>query len=114
MDRNKIISELERIPQEIRNCGLTYLERRDLAEKEKLSLNVAIATATLKADRPNATEKKAYAVIATKEYHKKYLAAQLEEEKAKIELEYVENQYITARKLASIEEKNIIPNSSGF
>lgn len=106
-------SELERLPQAIRDCGHTFIEARDKAEREKLALSVAMSTAMLQATKPNATEKKAYAIIATQSYHKKYLTAQLAEEKAKIELQYVQDQYITVRKLASLEEKMMSSNISG-
>ena len=109
----KLKLELERLPQAIRDCGHSFIEARDKAEKEKLSLSIAMSTAMLKAERPNATEKKAYAIIATQAYHKRYLKAQLEEEKTRIELQYVQDQYITVRKLASLEEKMMSSNISG-
>lgn len=114
MNIQEIINQLETLPDKIRTSELAHLEAKDKSERAKLRLEVAISMATLKSQQANATRQKAEAIIATENEKKELLTAQLEESKANAEFEYLTNQFVAVRKIASMLEKGYGAEFSGF
>lgn len=114
MDILKIRENLEQLPQKIRTAGNIYVEAKNVAENAKLKLEVALSMATLESKETNATRQKAYAVARTQQEKREYFKAVLAEERAKTELEYLNNSFIATRKIASLYEQEMKSGSSGF
>lgn len=114
MDIAAINSALEKLPQEIRDCQLAYLEAKNVSEKSKLKLEVAMSMALLKSQQANATRQKAEAVVSTENEKKELLNAELEETKKECELDYRLNNFTAVRKIASLLEKGHTAEFSGF
>ncbi len=114
MDINQLTKNLEQLPTEIRKAELEVITAKAELKDKELEYDVAFANETIKAQAPNAAEKKAHAVINTKEYKKEVLNKNVEYERKNSEFNFLTNQYISARKLASLLEKTHSPESSGF
>lgn len=114
MNIQAIISELEKLPSEIRTCQMAYVEAKDKTERAKLKLEVAMSRAMLKSAAQNAIRQKADAVLVTEIEKGELFDAQLEESKRQCELDYRLNNFIACRKIAALEEKLYQPNSTGF
>lgn len=113
IDINDLQKQLTELPGKIRIAGTAYLENEDKVKTAELEYNVALSVATLKSQETNATRQKADAIVKTKVEKKNLLSAELELAKAENELKYLENRYITMRKLAQLESDMIRSNVSG-
>ena len=100
-----IQESLANLPEQIRDAGQEFLEAKNETEKAKLKYEVAMSVATLKSQETNATRQKAEATIATVEEKGELLKSQLEEARKENILNYLENQFVAVRKIASLEEK---------
>ena len=114
MEISKIIEQLEKLPSEIRDSQIDYVLAKDLAEKAKLKFKLAQSLALVNAKASNATEKKAMAELQTKVEYQELIEAQTSESIKEAEFNYLSNQFISCRKIASLTEKTYNPNNTGF
>lgn len=106
----KLIDKLEKLPSEIYEQEKKTLEAKEIHEMLKIELDVKMADALIRADKPNATEKKSQAIIDTKEIRKEVLKASLELERQNAYLTALNNQFTALRKVSSIETELLKAN----
>lgn len=106
----KLIKKLEKLPDEIYEQEKKTLEAKEALEMKKIELDVKQADAMLKAQKPNASEKKAQALIDTQETRKEVLKSSLEYERQNAYLTALNNQFTALRKVSSIETELLKAN----
>jgi len=109
----QLIDELNKLPNKIRTQELLVVEAENKLDEAKLEFDVEFGMFLVASSRPNATEKKSEAVGFSKNSAKKLLEAKYNLKKEQAGLNYVENRFISLRKIASLEEKLINSNLSG-
>lgn len=114
MELYLIEQQLEQLPDKIRTQAIDTALKNKLVDEKKLSYDISygMAISTLQAN--NATEKKALAVNSSKKQSLDLIEAKYNYEISKAELNYLDNSYISARKLASLEGERLKSNISGF
>ena len=110
---NQLIQALEELPQKIRNQKVLVIEAEKLKDDTKLKYDVAYGMALIEANAPNATQKKAIATIETKKEAEELIAKEYNLKKEGAGLKYLEDRFISLRKIASIEESLIKVNIAG-
>ena len=105
IDIGELEQELKSLPEKIRDQELVVVEKTRLLDEAKLTLDVAMGMTVLTSKAPNASEKKAKAIVETQEEQKSLIAAKYNLAKEEAGLTYVSNQFISARKIGGIEEK---------
>lgn len=113
MQINLIIEQLERLPHEIYKQSQNVLEAKEAVEMKKIEYDVSYSSALITADAPNATEKKAMATVGSSEVKKELVKAEMELMKQEALMDAKNNQWISVRKLASLEEKMMGSQLSG-
>lgn len=104
VDFAQLEKKLNTLPGKIRDAKKEIPNKNAELEKAKLELNVAKAEAILNSERPNATEKQAFALTVTKEQALAVIEAQRQKDTVEVEADYLGNRFIAVRKIASIEE----------
>jgi len=114
IDLNKIREDLVALPDMKRKQALIAVEKRKKMDEAKLRLDVAIGMALSTSNKANATEKKAFAVNQSEKEAEEHIKAKYKYEIANAEFNFVDDKFISTRKLASLEEKMMNSNISGF
>lgn len=105
MDINKIETELEALPGQIREQELSVVELEKKLKESKLELDVAIGMTVLTSKAPNATEKKAKATVETQLDLKKVIEAEYNLKKTEAEFNFLTNRFTALRKIGSLEQE---------
>lgn len=113
MDITKLQSELETLPDQIRTQENKVVEAEHELALAKLDYDVTTAHALLKSKRGNATEKKAEALIEAQFTKGVVIKNEYNLSKEQSAQNYLENKFISARKLSSLEEKHYQSNITG-
>lgn len=113
MNLRELTDELEKLPDQIRQQEKVVIELEKKANHAKLEFDVAFGTALLNANRPNATEKRARATELSTQSANDLIEANYNLKVAEIELNYLDNRFISLRKIGGIEERLINANLSG-
>lgn len=108
----QLIELLNKLPGQIRDQEKIYIEAKAGVEHAKLTLGVARAEAIL-STTGNATEKNAYAVRETVEDAADLIEAQKEADLEEAQLKYLENRFVSLRKISSIETELIRTQLTG-
>lgn len=111
-DVNKLVELLNKLPSQIRDQERVFIESKAVLDMEKLSLSVAKAQSILKSTG-NATEKNAQAVRDTEVEASNLIQAQKEADLEEAQLKYLENRFVSLRKISSIETELIRTQLSG-
>lgn len=106
-------AELTKLPSKIRDQEKIVIEKKEALDLAKLTLEVATSQAMLNSTRPNATEKKAQAIVATETEKKALIEAQTVHDKEQAGLSYLTNRFISLRKISSLEIELVKANISG-
>jgi len=101
------------LPDEIYKVEKKALKAKEELEMSKIDFDVRYSMALLKAQKANATEKKAAAVIESQEAKKELLQVNIKYERANALLTAKNNEFIAIRKVSSIEESLIKSKLSG-
>ena len=110
---NNLIEKLEKLPNDIYSQEKKTLDAKFNYELKEIELDVKISEEILIAQKPNASEKKAQALVATGELRKEVLRLNIEYERQKSYLKALENKFISLRKISSIEESLMKIGASG-
>ena len=102
---DQLESKLNELPGKIRDQKNIVIEKEMILEHAKLAYDVRYGMALVEAKKPNATEKKAEAVIESREYAEKVIEAKYNLKKEESALKYLEDKFIACRKIASIEQE---------
>ena len=113
IDIQKFEDELDDLPTKMRDQRLVVIEKQKIVDEAKLKFNVANGMAIVAAKAPNATEKKAIAINLTKDEAMAIIEADYNLKKEEAGLTYLEDRFITARKILSIEQELIKSNLRG-
>ncbi len=105
MDINKLVEQLETLPNQIFVQEQRMLEAKQKLEDAKLNYEVKLAFETVASKGNNAAEKKSMAICKTEPEKREVLKASLEYERQNASLTHLNNSFIAVRKMASIEEK---------
>jgi hypothetical protein len=105
IDIHKLEEKLNELPGKIRDQKLLVVEKDKLLEETKLEYNVRYGMALLGANKPNATEKKSEAVMLTEDFAKDVIKAEYELKKEEAALKYLEDKFISCRKISSLEQE---------
>jgi hypothetical protein len=105
MDINKLITQLENLPNLIYLEEQRMLEAKQKLEDAKLTYEIKLAFETVASKAGNATEKKSMAILKSETERRNLLKANLEYERANASLTHLTNQFVAVRKLASIEQE---------
>lgn len=114
LDPNQLINKLNQLPVDIRNQEKKVIEAREKLDMKKAELEVAHAQALLEADRPNATEKKQYAIVMTETLKQEVIKSQVAYDKQQSILKALENQFTSLRKISNIEMELTKSQISGY
>lgn len=109
----QLIDFLNKLPSQIRDQEKVYIESKAVLEYSKLRLSIALSEAILKSNGANATEKKAYSVVQTAEDAADVIESQKEADLEQAQLKYLENRFISLRKISSIETELIRTQLTG-
>lgn len=101
----KLIDKLEKLPSEIYEQEKKVIEAKEKLESKKIELDVKFSQAMLESQRPNASEKKAEAIIKTEEIKREVLKANIELERATAYLTAQQNHFTSLRKISNIEQE---------
>lgn len=110
---NDLIKALDALPTKIRDQKLEVIKVENAREKAKLKFNVAFGMALIEAEAPNATEKKAIATQKTEEEAEDLIAKEYDLKKEEAGLKFLEDKFISLRKISSIETELMRVNISG-
>lgn len=110
---HELQQRLLKLPNEAYQQDKKVLEAKEALEIEKINYDVNYSMALLKAQKANATEKRAEAIVETKEEKIKLLKASIAFEKANSILTAKNNEFIALRKVSSIEEALMKIGASG-
>lgn len=105
MDINKLITQLENLPNLIYLEEQRMLEAKQKLEDAKLTYEIKLAFETVAAKGENAVVKKSMAILKSETERRELLKANLEYERANASLTHLTNQFIAVRKMSSLEEK---------
>jgi hypothetical protein len=108
-----LIDKLEKLPTQIYNQEKKTLDAKFKYELKEIEYDVNYSQELLKAQAPNATEKKAAAIVNVGKLRIEVLAANIEYERQKSYLKALENKFISLRKISSIEESLMKIGASG-
>jgi hypothetical protein len=110
---DQLEEKLNELPGKIRDQKNIVIEKERDLENAKLEYDVKYGMALIEAKRPNATEKKADAVIASSFYAEKLIEAKYNLKKAEAGLKYLEDKFIACRKISSLEIEMMKSQLSG-
>jgi len=99
----EIEDRLENLPEEIYQAELKMIENRALVDRDKYLLEAEQSVVISNSDAPNATEKKAQALIETKGRKENLINSTMKYEKAKAYLTLLNNEFTSLRKISSVE-----------
>lgn len=111
-DVNQLVKMLSELPGKIRDQEKVFIESKAVLDLAKLSLSVAKAQSILESTG-NATEKNAQAVRDTEIEASNLIQAQKETDLEEAGLKYLENRFVSLRKVSSIETELMRVNVSG-
>lgn len=106
-------TKLEELPTDIYNQEKIVLVAKEKVELSKIDFDVSYSTALLATDAPNATEKKAQALVGSSEIKKDLVKNEMEFLKQNAYLTALNNKFIALRKISSIEERLMQSKISG-
>lgn len=109
---SQLIALLNKLPGQIRDQEKLYQSAKLGLEHAKLALSIAKSKAILESEG-NATEKNAYANKVTEQEQRDVIEAQGKADMEEIELKYLENRFISLRKISSLEVELIKSQLSG-
>ena len=109
---DQLIELLSTLPGKIRDQEKVFIESKAVLDLAKLSLSVAKAQSILESTG-NATEKNAQAVRDTEVEASNLIQAQKETDLEEAGLKYLENRFVSLRKVSSIETELMRVNVSG-
>lgn len=112
-DPAQLIELLSKLPSQIRDAELAYLEADEALETARLTFDVAFGNALIAADAPNATEKKSIATIKTEKESLELIGKQYEAKRKETEWKYLSDRFIALRKITSLEQELIKTQLSG-
>jgi len=113
IDIKSLETKLEKLPSEIYEAEKLVITAKAEVEVAKIEHGCAYADALIRADAPNATEKKAMAELASKTEKMNILTSQVLYEQENAKLTALNNQFNTLRKIGSIETELMRANVSG-
>jgi hypothetical protein len=113
VELHQLEEKLNALPSEISKQQLVVVEKEKLAEEAKLNYSVALSFSILEAKGTNATTKKSHGVLNSENEARALIEAEYNLKKAEAALKYLENKFISFRKIASLEEAQIKSNISG-
>jgi hypothetical protein len=110
---SQLEDKLNKLPHQIREQQLVVVEKEKLAESAKLNYSVALSFSILEAKGTNATTKKSHGVLNSENEARALIEAEYNLKKEEAALKYLENKFISCRKISSLEEAQIKSNISG-
>jgi hypothetical protein len=113
MQLNELQQQLETLPNEIRDQELKVIEKEHTTQLDKLTYDVAFSQAMLRSQKPNATEKKAEALIETRVLKESLFNSEMKLKKEESAQRHLENRFTSVRKLASMEMENMKSQITG-
>ena len=109
----QLVSLLNKLPSQIREQDAIFKTKKYELDKAKLSLSLAQSQALLNSNGNNSVEKKANAVVETEKEQKEVIEAQKAVDLEESQLEYLNNRFISLRKISSIETELIKSQLTG-
>lgn len=110
---DQLAKKLVELPSKIHEQELKVVEAKEKVEHAKILYSASFADKLLKADRPNATEKKSLAETLTVDEKTSVIRADTEFEKEKAHLNFELNKFNALRKVANIEIQMVSSQISG-
>lgn len=105
IDFAQIEKHLNELPSQIRDAQKEVITAKGEVERVKLELSIAKSASITASKAPNATEKTAFAIMATKAEQLKLIEAEEKKEEKENIAEYLNNRFIAVRKIASLEQE---------
>lgn len=109
----QLIDLLSKLPGQIRDAEIEYLEKAEELDRAKLTFNVAFGSALISAEAPNATEKKALATIKVEKEAEELIGKEYEAKRKETEWKYLSDRFVALRKVGSIETEMIKSQITG-
>lgn len=110
---SQLIDLLSKLPAQIRDAELAYLEAGEAIETAQLTFDVAFGNALIAAKAPNAQEKKAQATIKTEHEALELIGKQYQAKRKETEWKYLSDKFIALRKICSLEQEMLKTQLSG-
>jgi len=110
---NDLIKALDALPQKIRDQKIKVIDAERVKNDTKLKYDVAFGVALIEAQAPNATQKKAIATTKTEKKAEDLIASEYNLKKEEAGLKFLEDKFISLRKISSIEQELMRVNISG-
>ena len=114
MNISEIQTQLETLPQAIREQQDKVNLKMKLLDEAELEYDVCFSMTVVGSKAPNATEKKAMSIVGSQTEAEKVIECKYNLEKEKSALKYFENQFIACRKISSIESDMVKSQVGGF